>query len=91
VGPGTALERRSRGGSGQRRKASGRPGPVVNSWRWAPSLLAEGCTTDDTSDSNYQAATGPDNRATTHKKAVVGLRDLVPVKYGLTTYQWSQL
>ncbi len=74
------------------------PQALPNAWRasaqadrdfptWAKDENFQGCTTDDTSDSNDQAATGPDNRATTYKKAVVGLWNPVAAKYGLTAYQ----
>lgn len=58
---------------------------------WAQDENSQGCTADDTSDSNYQAAKDPDQQATTSKMAFVSLWNPVASKYGLPTYQSSQL
>lgn len=50
-----------------------------------------GCTPNDTSDSNYQAATTPDDNATTYKTAFASLWNPIAIQYNLTTYQWNQL
>jgi hypothetical protein len=58
---------------------------------WAQDENSQGCTTDDNSDSNYQAAGGPDQQATNSKMAFVSLWNPVAKKYGLHTYEWNQL
>ena len=58
---------------------------------WANDENTNGCTANDTSDSNYQAATGPDNQATADKRAFVNLWNPIAAQYGLTTYQQDQL
>jgi hypothetical protein len=58
---------------------------------WAQDENSQGCTINDTSDPNYQAAAGPDDQATTSKAAFVGFWNPIATKYGLTTYQSSQL
>jgi hypothetical protein len=58
---------------------------------WADDENSEGCTSNDTSDSYYQAATEPDDRATTDKEAFVGAWNTIAGRYGLTTYQQDQL
>lgn len=58
---------------------------------WAQDEVSNGCTQNDTSDSNYQAATQPDNEATAAKTAFVGLWNPLADRYGLPTYQWNQL
>ena len=58
---------------------------------WAGDENSEGCTSNDTSDSYYQAATGPDNQATADKTAFAGLWDTIAGQYGLATYQQGQL
>ena len=59
--------------------------------QWAQDELAQGCTPNDQSDSNFQAAAGPDGQATVDKQAFVGLWNPIATQYGLTTYQWGQL
>jgi hypothetical protein len=49
------------------------------------------CTPDDSGDASYQAATEPDDQATTDKQAFVSLWNPIATQYGLTTYQWNQL
>jgi hypothetical protein len=58
---------------------------------WANDENSNGCTAHDTSDPNYQAATGPDNQATTDKQAFVNLWDPIASQYGLPAYQWNEL
>jgi hypothetical protein len=50
-----------------------------------------GCTTNDSADANFEAATEPDDEATTDKQDFVGLWNPIATQYGLTTYQWNQL
>jgi hypothetical protein len=49
------------------------------------------CTPDDTADSNYQAANGPDQQATQFKTAFVNAWNPLATQYGLTQYQQAQL
>jgi hypothetical protein len=58
---------------------------------WADDENSEGCTSNDTSDSYYQAATEPDDQATTDKEAFVSAWNTIAGRYGLTTYQQDQL
>lgn len=58
---------------------------------WADDENSNGCTADDSSDSNYQAATAPDNQATADKQAFVSLWNPIAGQYGLPTYAWNQL
>lgn len=58
---------------------------------WAQDETSQGCTTNDQSDTNYQAAVGPDDQATADKKEFVGLWNPIAAQYGLTAYQWEQL
>lgn len=57
---------------------------------WAEDQSA-GCTANDSSDPNFQAATVPDNLATSDKQAFVSLWDPIAETYGLTVYQWNEL
>jgi zinc-ribbon domain len=59
--------------------------------QWAQDEASQGCTADDRSDQNYQAADAPDNEATADKEAFVGLWNPIATSYGLPTYQWEQL
>jgi len=59
--------------------------------QWAQDEASQGCTPNDQSDPNYQAATGPDDQATIDKKAFVSLWNPIAAQYGLPTYQWDQL
>lgn len=52
---------------------------------------SQGCIQNDHSNSNYQAATGPDSRATTGKRTFASLWNPIASEYGLATYQWDQL
>jgi len=58
---------------------------------WAGDEKSDGCTANDTSDANYQAATGPDEAATAGKKAFVSLWNPIAGQYGLPAYQWNEL
>jgi eukaryotic-like serine/threonine-protein kinase len=59
--------------------------------QWAQYEASQGCTPNDHSDPNYQAAAGPDGQATTDKKAFVSRWNPIAEQYSLPTYQWSQL
>jgi zinc-ribbon domain len=59
--------------------------------QWAHDEVSRGCTQNDQSDANFQAATDPDDQATADKMAFVSQWDSVAAQYGLTTYQWNQL
>jgi hypothetical protein len=59
--------------------------------QWAQDEVSNGCTQNDRADANFKAAVGPDDQATTAKKAFVSQWNSVAVQYGLTTYQWNQL
>jgi zinc-ribbon domain len=59
--------------------------------QWAHDEGSQGCTQNDQSDANLQAATGPDDQATADKMAFVSQWDSIAAQYRLTTYQWNQL
>jgi hypothetical protein len=59
--------------------------------QWARDEIANGCTANNASDRNAQAAVGPDTQATTGKKTFVSLWNPIATRYRLTTYQWNQL
>jgi hypothetical protein len=59
--------------------------------QWAQDEASRGCVPNDHSDPGYQAAAGPDGRATTDKKAFVSSWNPIAAQYGLTPYQWNQL
>ncbi len=58
---------------------------------WANDENTNGCTPNDSSDANFQAATAPDNQATTDKKAFVSEWTPIASQYGLRAYQWDQI
>ena len=58
---------------------------------WAAAENASGCAPNDTANSWYQAAAGPDNQATIDKRDFVGLWNPIASQYGLRTYQWGDL
>ncbi len=58
---------------------------------WANDENNNGCTPNDASDANYQAATGPDGQATTDKTAFVNLWNPIATQYDLPTYQRDEL
>ncbi len=59
--------------------------------KWAQDEVSGGCTQNDQADPNFQAAAGPDDQATTDKKAFVDQWNPIASQYGLTTYRWNQL
>jgi hypothetical protein len=59
--------------------------------RWAQDEMSNGCTSNNTSDPNAQAAAGPDTQATTAKQTFVSGWNPIATRYGLPTYQWNQL
>ena len=59
--------------------------------QWTDDEITHGCTQNYTSNANFAAATGPDDQATTDKKAFVSLWNPIATQYGLTTYAWNQL
>jgi hypothetical protein len=59
--------------------------------RWAQDELSQGCTPNDQSDPNFQAAAGPDGRATAGKQTFASLWNPMATQYGLTNYNWDQL
>ena len=59
--------------------------------RWARDELSQGCSPNDQADPSFQAAAGPDGRATTGKKAFVNLWNPMAAQYGLPSYRWNQL
>jgi hypothetical protein len=59
--------------------------------RWAQDEVTNGCLQNDQADTNFKAATGPDNQATTAKKAFVSQWNPIASQYGLATYEWNQL
>jgi hypothetical protein len=59
--------------------------------QWSQDELSQGCTRNDQADPNFQAAAGPDQRATREKKAFVRAWNPIAAEYGLTSYEWGQL
>ena len=59
--------------------------------QWAANENSNGCVANDTSNSNYVAAEGPNGQATTSKTAFVSLWNPIAQKYGLTQYSQDQL
>jgi len=59
--------------------------------QWAQDEISDGCTVNNQSDPNAQAAAGPDAQATTDKKAFVSLWNPIATHDGLSAYQWNQL
>jgi hypothetical protein len=59
--------------------------------QWAQDEISGGCTPNDQSDPNAQAAGGPDAQATTDKETFVSEWNPIATRDGLSTYQWSQL
>jgi hypothetical protein len=57
---------------------------------WAKDESSNGCS-DSGSDSNYQAATGPDDQATADKKSFLSAWNPIAGQYGLPTYQEDQV
>jgi hypothetical protein len=59
--------------------------------QWALDEQAGNCTPDDTADSDFQAASGPNQEATQDKLAFTSLWDQLADSYGLTQYSPDQL
>ena len=59
--------------------------------RWAQDEVAQGCQQGNPADPSLQASNGPDQRATAGKTAFVSMWNPIAAKYGLTSYQTSQL
>lgn len=59
--------------------------------QWAANENSNGCVANDTSNSNYVAAEGPNGQATTSKTAFVSRWNPIAQKYGLTQYSQDQL
>ena len=58
---------------------------------WTRDEISHGCSTDYQSDASYQAAKGPDDQATTDKKAFAALWTAIADEYGLPSYQYNQI
>jgi hypothetical protein len=58
---------------------------------WTRDEISHGCSTNYRSDASYQAAMGPDARATTDKKAFAALWTAIASEYGLPGYQYNQI
>jgi hypothetical protein len=58
---------------------------------WAGDEMSNGCTKNDNSDPQFEAANGPDSTATTDKQAFAQEWDPIANTYGLTAYSWNQL
>jgi len=58
---------------------------------WTHDEISHGCSTNDQSDASYQAATVPDDHATTDKKAFAALWTALADQYGLPLYQYNQI
>jgi hypothetical protein len=58
---------------------------------WAQDENSRGCTPNDTSDSSYQAASGPDTQASQDKQQFTDQWNQIASQYGLDTYQPGQL
>jgi hypothetical protein len=59
--------------------------------RWADDTIARGCHRNSRSDAGLRASYGPESQATAGKHAFASLWNPVARRYGLTTYQPSQL
>ena len=58
---------------------------------WTQDEISHGCSTNYQSDASYQAAKGPDDQATTDKKAFAALWTAIADEYGLPVYQYNQI
>ena len=58
---------------------------------WTQDEISHGCSTNYQSDASYQAATVPDDQATTDKKAFAALWTAIANEYGLPLYQYNQI
>jgi eukaryotic-like serine/threonine-protein kinase len=59
--------------------------------RWTQDEISRGCRPNDQSDASYQAAIGPNDQATTSKKAFVALWKAIADEYGLPVYAYNQI
>ncbi len=60
--------------------------------KWTQDGISQGCSTSGySSDPNYQAASVPDQQATTNKQAFAALWSGIASKYDLPDYQWNQI
>jgi hypothetical protein len=59
--------------------------------RWTQDEISRGCRPDDQSDAGYQAAIGPNDQATTSKKAFVAQWKAIADEYGLPVYAYNQI
>lgn len=58
---------------------------------WAQDQASGSCRPNGQSDPNFQAANGPDQQATAAKKAFTNQWNPLASKYGLTSYEQSEL
>ena len=58
---------------------------------WTQDEISHGCSTNYQSDHSYEAATVPDDQATTDKKAFAALWTAIADEYGLPVYQYKQI
>ena len=58
---------------------------------WTQDEISGGCSSNDQSDANFRAATGPDDRATRYKKAFSRQWAQIATEYGLPVYQYNQI
>jgi len=59
--------------------------------QWANDENTQGCTSQDYTDPSYEAATSPNDEATSDKTAFVALWNPIAKKYGLPTYDQSAI
>jgi hypothetical protein len=59
--------------------------------QWTQDEISQGCSTNYQSDPNFAAATGPDDQATTYKKAFVAAWTGIATQYNLPAYSWDQI
>jgi hypothetical protein len=58
---------------------------------WTQDEISHGCNTNYRSDASYQAAKGPDDQATTYKRAFAALWTAIANEYGLPSYRYNQI
>jgi hypothetical protein len=59
--------------------------------QWTQDEISHGCSTNDQSDTSYQATTVPDEQATKYKKAFAALWTTIASRYSLPVYQYDQI
>jgi hypothetical protein len=59
--------------------------------QWASDENSQGCSSQDYTDSSYEAAVSPNNQATTDKTAFVALWNPIAGKYGLPAYSQGEI